>query len=217
MSINTKLGFAVHNHLVNLGIETPYTRKVIDRDRVKNLFSQIMEEIGIDLADDSMMETPRRLSKLYSTQEYFAGLDYDQFPEATVVDNKMGYDEMVLERNITVNSLCEHHWLPVVGFAHVAYIPNKKVLGLSKLNRIVNFFSRRPQIQERLTAQVAETLKFLLGTDAVAVCIDAEHLCVRTRGVEDGCSDTVTSKLSGGFKSNPSMRQEFFSLINVNR
>ena len=207
----------MHAHLVNLGIETPYTQKNIDQDRIKRLFSQIMEEIGIDLSDDSMAETPHRLAKLYSTQEYFAGLDYSLFPKATVVDNKMGYDEMVLERNITVNSLCEHHWLPVLGYAHVAYVPKKKVLGLSKLNRIVEFFSRRPQIQERLTAQIAETLKFLLETDDVAVCIDAEHMCVKTRGVEDSCSDTVTSKLGGGFKTVLAMRQEFFSLINVNR
>jgi GTP cyclohydrolase I len=116
-----------------------------------------------------------------------------------------------------VNSLCEHHWLPVVGNAHVAYIPKNKVLGLSKLNRIVEFFARRPQIQERLTLQIAATLSFLMETEDVAVCIDAEHLCVRTRGVEDACSDTVTSKLGGMFRTNPSVRAEFFSLVNLNK
>lgn len=217
MNTDAKIGNDVHNRLVHLGIETPYTQKIIDREKVKSLFSQIMAEVGIDLTDDSMAETPTRLAKLYSTKEYFAGLDYSLFPKATVVENKMHYDEMVLERNITVNSLCEHHWLPVVGNGHVAYIPHKKVLGLSKLNRIVDFFARRPQIQERLTAQIGETLKFLLETDNVAVCIDAEHLCVKTRGVEDACSDTVTSFLGGDFKTNPQCRAEFFSLINVNR
>jgi GTP cyclohydrolase I len=124
----------------------------------------------------------------------------------------MCYDEMVLERNVQVYSLCEHHFLPVVGGAFVAYIPNEKVIGLSKLNRIVDFFSRRPQIQERLTAQIQETLKFLLETDNVAVVIQAEHMCVKLRGVEDACSDTTTSKLSGTFKTNPTTRAEFFSL-----
>lgn len=219
MAYNTDqdAGDRVHDYLVHLGIETPFQKKDIDRSKVQNLFSQIMEEIGIDLTDDSMAETPLRLAKLYSTQEFFRGLDYSQFPKATVVENKMKYDEMVLERNITVNSLCEHHWLPVIGGAHVAYIPKDKVLGLSKLNRIVEFFARRPQIQERLTAQIAATLQFLLETDDVAVCIDAEHLCVKTRGVEDACSDTVTSKLGGVFKTKDSTRGEFFHMINVNR
>jgi GTP cyclohydrolase I len=210
-------GDLVHQMLMDKGLETPFKQKEINRDKVQDLFTQIMEEVGIDLEDDSMAETPIRLAKLYSTKEFFRGLDYSLFPKATVVDNKMKYDEMVLERNITVNSLCEHHWLPVVGSAHVAYIPKKKVLGLSKLNRIVEFFARRPQIQERLTAQICATLQFLLETEDVAVCIDAEHLCVKTRGVEDACSDTVTSKLGGVFKSNASTRAEFFNMINVNR
>jgi GTP cyclohydrolase I len=149
--------------------------------------------------------------------ELFWGLDYNNFPKATVVENKMRYDEMVLERNITVQSMCEHHLLPILGGAHVAYIPKHKVLGLSKLNRIVDFFCRRPQIQERLTAQIFHTLTYLLETEDVAVCIAAEHLCVKIRGVEDSCSDTVTSQLGGVFKSRDMPRQEFFSLINVGK
>jgi GTP cyclohydrolase I len=210
-------GLLVSQHLTDLGIETPFVQKKIDQAKMERLFSDIMLEVGINLSDDSMAETPMRLAKLYSTKEYFRGLDYGNFPKATVVENKFKCDEMVLERNIIVNSLCEHHWLPVVGNAHVAYIPKNKVLGLSKLNRIVEFFARRPQIQERLTLQIAATLSFLMETEDVAVCIDAEHLCVRTRGVEDACSDTVTSKLGGMFRTNPSVRAEFFSLVNLNK
>lgn len=210
-------GLKVHEHLKRLGLETPFTQKLIDLAKLENLFSQVMQEVGVDLTDDSMQDTPRRLAKLYSGREFFKGLDYSNFPKVTVVDNKMGYDEMVLERNITVTSLCEHHWLSVTGNAHVAYIPKNKVLGLSKLNRIVDFFCRRPQIQERLTAQIFHTLQYLLETDDVAVCIAAEHLCVKIRGVEDACSDTVTSQLGGVFKSQGLPRQEFFSLINVGK
>lgn len=219
------LGQAVHAHLVSLGLETPMSNDwtahqtaspLAPQQAIESRVHDIMLILGLDLNDDSLAETPKRVSKMF-VNELFWGLNYDNFPKATVVENKMHYDEMVLERNITVHSTCEHHLLPILGSAHVAYIPDKTVLGLSKLNRIVEFFARRPQIQERLTAQIAETLKFLLGTDNVAVCIDAEHLCVKTRGVEDACSDTVTSRLMGDFKANSSARAEFFSLINVNK
>ncbi len=205
------VGQQVHEHLVSLKLETPFIQKPIDKARLEVLFAQIMVEVGLDLNDDSLIETPRRLSKLYS-DEFFSGLNYNNFPKATVVDNKFKYDEMVLERNIKVNSLCEHHFLPVVGGAWVAYIPKDHVIGLSKLNRIVDFFCRRPQIQERLTAQIHATLKFLLKTDDVAVAIQAEHMCVKVRGAEDACSDTVSSQLSGCFKDNVSARAEFFAL-----
>lgn len=219
------VGKKVKEHLISLGIETPMRESIFSSAQAKSSIQasvqDIMTTLGLDLFDDSLCDTPARVAKMF-VNELFWGLDYDNFPKATVVSNKMGCDEMVLERRITVHSTCEHHLLPILGSAHVAYIPNAldkggTVLGLSKLNRIVEFFSRRPQIQERLTLQIASTLKFLLETDNVAVCIDAEHLCVKTRGVEDACSDTVTSSLSGVFKSNASARAEFFSLINVNR
>lgn len=210
-SKDADVGQQIRQHLVSQGVETPFTPKKINRARLQDLFTQMMEEVGLDLADDSLMETPRRLAKLYSDQEYFAGLDYDNFPTATVVDNKMSYDEMLVERDVTVNSLCEHHFLPIVGSAYVAYLPEKKVLGLSKINRIVDFFCRRPQIQERLVLQIYHAMSFLLETSNVAVVIQAEHMCVKTRGVEDACSDTVSSKLGGVFKK-PEVRAEFFTL-----
>lgn len=218
-------GELVHQMLLDKGLETPMipneaaeqeAAPQTKREALESHFSSVMKIMGLDLTDDSLVETPARVAKMF-LNELFWGLDYENFPKVTVVENKMHYDEMVLERRITVNSTCEHHLLPILGHAHVAYIPKDKVLGLSKLNRIVEFFSRRPQIQERLTAQICATLQLLLETEDVAVCIDAEHLCVKTRGVEDACSDTVTSKLGGVFKSNPATRAEFFHMINVNQ
>jgi len=216
-------GELVHQWLMDKGLETPIKTLQGDgsdreeqRVAIEANVANIMHVMGLDLEDDSLMDTPKRVSKMF-LNELFWGLDYSNFPKATVVENKMHYDEMVLERRVTVHSTCEHHLLAILGYAHVAYIPKNKVLGLSKLNRVVEFFSRRPQIQERLTAQICATLQFLLETEDVAVCIDAEHLCVKTRGVEDGCADTVTSKLGGVFKSNASTRSEFFHMINVNR
>lgn len=203
-------GFLVHQHLKKVGVETPFKQKTIDKGGLETLFAAVMEDVGLDLTDDSLNETPRRLAKLYS-DEYFAGLNYDNFPTATVVDNKFDYDEMLIERNVTVNSLCEHHFLPIIGGAFVAYIPEHKVLGLSKINRIVDFFCRRPQIQERLTAQIYHALSFILETENVAVIIEAEHMCVRTRGCTDPCSDTITSQLGGKFKDT-AVRAEFIAL-----
>ena len=157
------------------------------------------------------METPTRLAKMYVDELYW-GLDYNNFPKCTAIENKMGYDEMVLEKNVTVLSTCEHHFVTIDGLAAIAYIPNKKVIGLSKLNRIVEFFSKRPQVQERLTEQIYHTLTYILGTEDVAVVIDAVHFCVRSRGVRDYNSSTITSKLGGRFKSNPALRAEFLSL-----
>jgi GTP cyclohydrolase I len=218
-------GEKVHEYLVHLGLETPMTSggaahmaasPLEPQAAIQEHVASIMGIMGLDLTDDSLMDTPKRVAKMF-LNELFWGLDYSNFPKATVVENKMNYDEMILERRVTVHSTCEHHLLPILGHAHVAYIPKDKVLGLSKLNRIVEFFARRPQIQERLTAQICATLQLLLGTKDVAVCIDAEHLCVKTRGVEDACSDTVTSKLGGVFKSKDATRAEFFNMINVNR
>jgi len=210
-STDAQLGFKVNQHLTDLGVETPFKQKEISKTALEYHFAEIMKEVGLDLTDDSLMETPRRLAKLFGPAEYFAGLNYDNFPKATVVDNKFQYNEMLIERNIIVNSLCEHHFLPIIGKAFVAYIPEKKVLGLSKLNRIVDFFARRPQIQERLTAQIYHTLSFILETENVAVILEAEHMCVKTRGVLDACSDTVTSQLGGAFKK-PEVRAEFIAL-----
>jgi len=205
------LGKAVHEHLVDLGIENPFFPSTPNLSKIEALFSQIYEELGIDLTDDSMSGTPRRLAKMYSHQELFRGLDYGQFPKLMVVENSMKFDEMVLERNIKVSSLCEHHAMPISGVAFVAYIPKDKVIGLSKLNRVVDFFSRRPQVQERLTMQIYHTLSFLLGTQDIAVLIQADHMCVSHRGAEDGGSDTCTSKLGGAFRDGR-VRQEFLEL-----
>jgi len=206
------LGTKVHNQLMSLGIETPMLGAIRPGalTTIENSMTHVMEALGLDLKDDSLAETPKRVAKMFM-HEIFAGLDYSNFPKATVIDNKMGVDEMVLERNITMNSTCEHHLLPIIGKAHVAYIPNKKVLGLSKMNRIVQFFAARPQVQERLTAQIHAALRFILETEHVAVIIEAEHMCVKTRGVEDACSDTVTSKISGAFTI-PETRAEFIAL-----
>jgi GTP cyclohydrolase I len=146
--------------------------------------------------------------------EIFWGLDYDAFPKCTTVSNKMRYDEMVIERNINVQSNCEHHFVVIDGLATVAYIPKDKVLGLSKINRVVEYFSKRPQIQERLTEQIYHALQYILGTDNIAVVIDAQHFCVKSRGVEDVGSSTTTSKLGGVFKSDPSVRLEFMNIVN---
>lgn len=214
-------GLDIKKHLMGVGVETPMVERLDEKtDSVLDVLSgstaRMMMAMNLNLEDDSLSETPLRVAKMWKN-ELFWGLDYNNFPKATVVQNKMQYDEMVLERSITVQSMCEHHLLPILGTAHVAYIPGDRVLGLSKLNRIVDFFCRRPQIQERLTAQVYHTLSYLLGTKNVAVCITAEHMCVKMRGVQDACSDTVTSKLGGDFRENANTRAEFFNLINVNK
>ena len=212
------LGQAVHEHLVKVGVETPVTDNGLSRtekiDKIENNFNQIMDTLGLDLTDDSLIDTPKRVAKMY-VNEIFWGLDYDAFPKATVVANKMQYDEMVVERNINVQSNCEHHFVIIDGLATVAYVPNKKVLGLSKINRVVEYFSKRPQIQERLTEQVYHALSFILDTEDVAVLIDAQHYCVKSRGVEDAGSSTITSKLGGGFKTDPALRAEFLSIARM--
>jgi GTP cyclohydrolase I len=211
------LGKAVHEHLVKCGVETPVINNGLSRtdkiEVIEKKFTEIMQTLGLDLSDDSLMETPKRVAKMY-VGEIFWGLDYEAFPKCTTVDNKMKYDEMVVERNVNVQSNCEHHFVIIDGRATVAYIPNNKVLGLSKINRIVEYFSKRPQIQERLTEQVFHALQFILETDNVAVVIDAQHYCVKSRGVEDVGSSTVTSKLGGCFKNEPAVRTEFMNIVN---
>jgi GTP cyclohydrolase I len=218
-----ELGLKIHQHLVDKGVETPvapiHDFKDLDRkvkiDLIERHFTSIMQVLGLDLSDDSLRETPKRVAKMY-INEIFWGLDYEAFPKCTTVDNKMKYDEMVVERNINVQSNCEHHFVIIDGVATVAYIPNQKVLGLSKINRIVEYFSKRPQIQERLTEQIYYALQYVLETDNIAVVIDAQHFCVKSRGVEDVGSRTITSKLGGGFKD-PSVRAEFMSIVNANK
>jgi GTP cyclohydrolase I len=211
-----ELGLRVHKHLVEMGVETPSVPNDLDRkDKISLIeanFKRIMEVLGLDLSDDSLAETPNRVAKMM-VNEIFWGLDYEAFPKCTTVDNKMRYDEMVIERNINVQSNCEHHFVIIDGLATVAYIPKDRVLGLSKINRIVEYFSKRPQIQERLTEQVYYALQYILDTDNVAVVINAQHYCVRSRGVEDTGSSTMTSKLGGCFKTDPSVRAEFMSLV----
>lgn len=171
-------------------------------------FEDIMNILGLDLEDDSLRETPRRVAKMY-VKEIFSGLNPDFFPKITVIENKMHYDQMILMQSIECLSFCEHHFLTIDGKATVAYIPNEKVIGLSKINRIVQFFSRRPQVQERLTKQIADCLQYVLQTEHVAVHINARHYCLISRGIEDSQSSTVTTDLRGHFKSKPETRQEF--------
>lgn len=210
-----ELGRQVHEHLVKMGVETPMKHVDLDRkDKISIIetnFKQIMELLGLDLSDDSLVETPKRVAKMY-VNEIFWGLDYDAFPKCTTVNNKMKYNEMVVERNVSVQSNCEHHFVIIDGLATVAYVPKDRVLGLSKINRIVEYFSKRPQIQERLTEQIFHTLQFILDTEDVAVMIDAQHYCVKSRGVEDTGSSTVTSRLGGGFKTDPAARAEFLNI-----
>lgn len=215
-----ELGQKVHEYLVKMGVETPQVENNISRtdkiEIIETKFRDIMQTLGLDLADDSLMETPKRVAKMY-VNEVFWGLDYDAFPKCTTVENKMDYDEMVVERNIVVMSNCEHHFVQIDGLATVAYVPSTKVLGLSKINRIVEYFAKRPQIQERLTEQVFHALTYILETENVAVMIDARHYCVAARGVEDTGSSTVTCKLGGGFKKDPAARAEFLSIARMGR
>ena len=210
-----ELGLKVHEYLVKMGVETPTNPNGLNRtDKIEIIethMKKIMETLGLDLSDDSLTETPKRVAKMY-VNEIFWGLDYEAFPKCTTVDNKMKYNEMVVERNVNVQSNCEHHFVIIDGLATVGYVPKDKVLGLSKINRIVEYFSKRPQIQERLTEQIFHTLQFILDTEDVAVMIDAQHYCVKSRGVEDTGSSTVTTRLGGGFKTDMAARNEFYQI-----
>ena len=177
-------------------------------EMIAGKFKEIMDVLGLDLENDSLKDTPRRIAKMY-VNEIFSGLKSETFPKMTVIENEMDYDQMVVVQDIQVISVCEHHFQTIDGLATVAYIPNKKVIGLSKINRIVRFFSRRPQVQERLTKQIADCLQYVLGTDHVAVHVNARHYCVIARGIEDHHSSTSTSDLRGHFKSRGETRSEF--------
>lgn len=187
-----------------------------DEDKMKRIefhFREIMQTLGLDLNDDSLKGTPKRVAKMY-VKEIFSGLNPENKPKIALFDNKYQYNEMLVEKNITLYSNCEHHFVPIIGKAHVAYISNGKVIGLSKINRIVQFFAKRPQVQERLTEQIADELKRILGTEDVAVLIDAHHLCVSSRGVEDSKSSTITAHYSGKFKSNET-KSEFLKYLEL--
>jgi GTP cyclohydrolase I len=215
-----ELGLRVHEHLVKCGVETPMRPNNLSRvekiDIIEKKFRDIMETLGLDLSDDSLIETPKRVAKMY-VGEIFWSLDLEAFPKCTAVDNKMKYDEMVIEKNINVQSNCEHHFVVIDGLATVGYIPKQKVLGLSKINRVVEYFSKRPQIQERLTEQIYHALQYILDTDDIGVVIHAQHYCVKSRGVEDTGSSTVTSKLGGCFKNESQVRAEFMRMVSVGK
>ncbi len=182
-------------------------------DIIEGHFREIMLTLGLDLKDDSLKGTPHRVAKMF-VQEIFSGLNPANMPRIALFDNKYKYNEMLVEKNITFYSNCEHHFVPIMGKAHVAYVSNGKVIGLSKINRIVQHFAKRPQVQERLTVQIGNYLKEILGTDDVAVVIDAVHMCVTSRGIQDQNSSTVTSYFGGIFKSD-AKRQEFFRQVEM--
>lgn len=188
------------------GLQTPMRAdafKLSDnekKERIAILFEEIMEVMGLDLTDDSLKGTPNRVAKMY-IDEIFSGLNPQNKPKIALFDNKYQYNQMLVEKNITFYSNCEHHFVPIIGKAHVAYISSGKVIGLSKLNRIVQYYAKRPQVQERLTNQIAEDLKATLQTDDVAVIIDAKHLCVSSRGIKDESSATVTTFYGGQFNT----------------
>lgn len=178
---------------------------------IQEHFAKIMETMGLDLTDDSLKGTPYRVAKMY-VKEIFQGLNPKNRPDARTFSNNYDYSDMVIEKNIQVTSFCEHHFLPFIGKAHVAYISKGKVIGLSKINRLVDYFSRRPQVQERLTLQIADALSEAMGTDDVAVFIDSKHLCVSTRGIKDQTSSTITSEFRGAFKEKET-QQKFIDFI----
>lgn len=204
----------VRDALMERGLETPLIENGLSRDqkfeRIKESFENIAQTLGLDLDDDSLCDTPKRIAKMY-VDEIFSGLDYARFPKATAIDNKMGVEEMVRIDDISVVSTCEHHFITIDGVASVAYIPAGRIIGLSKVNRIVRFFAQRPQVQERLTQQVLVALQTLLETDDVAVTINAVHYCVKARGVMDANSRTRTTALGGQFKVDARTRSEFLS------
>ena len=209
---------AIGDEHVGTSIDTPLRDDAFDMsdgakiEAIASKFRDIVEIMGLDLSDDSLSGTPHRVAKMY-VQEIFAGLNPANHPDVKTFDNVYGYDHMLVERNITLNSTCEHHFLPIVGVAHVAYIPEDKVVGLSKLNRIVDYYAKRPQVQERLSRQVLKALQEILGTQNVAVVMDAKHLCVSSRGIQDEGSSTVTASYGGLFETAPDMRAEFLQHI----
>jgi len=202
----------VREALVRAGLETPMVETGLTEQqkylRLKALMTEVVTTLGLDLADDSLSETPHRIAKMY-VEEIFSGLNYRRFPKLSLIENKFGESEMVKVSNIDLTSTCEHHFVTIDGSATVAYYPRDVVIGLSKINRIVRFFGQRPQVQERLTRQILVALQALLGTEDVAVAIDATHYCVKSRGVMDTNSRTSTRALGGRFQTSNEARSEF--------
>jgi len=207
---------------VGTSLETPLREDAFEMDDdlkielIEKHFREIMNIMGLDLTDDSLKGTPHRVAKMY-VKEVFSGLNPKNKPAAKLFENKYKYNEMLVEKDITFHSHCEHHFVPIYGKAHVAYISNGDVIGLSKINRIVQYFSKRPQVQERLTMQIGNELKEALGTDDVAVIMDANHMCVSSRGVQDTNSSTVTSFYSGKFEKDEQSRNEFLKYISLEK
>ncbi|GEA61602.1 GTP cyclohydrolase I FolE [Vibrio comitans] len=212
MSGLSESALLVKEALANRGLETPMVASDLTAEDKKQQIEYHMREIlgllQLDLTDDSLQDTPKRIAKMY-VDEVFSGLDYARFPKITVIENKMDVSEMVRVKDITLTSTCEHHLVTIDGRAAVAYIPRTKIIGLSKINRIVRFFAQRPQVQERMTQQILVALQTLLESEDVAVTIDATHYCVKSRGVMDATSETTTTALGGIFKSNAATRHEF--------
>ena len=210
---------ALGNEHIGTSPETPLRPDAFEKSDMEKIalikkdVERILETLGMDLTDDSLKGTPNRVAKMF-VQEIFGGLHPDRKPKASTFENKYKYGEMLVEKNITLYSTCEHHLLPIVGKAHIAYISNGTVVGLSKMNRVVDYYAKRPQVQERLTMQVVKELQQILGTEDVACVIDAKHLCVNSRGIRDIDSSTVTSEFGGQFK-NPEVRREFLDYIKL--
>ena len=208
---------AIGDNHIGTSAETPLRKDAFDRTNDQKIetisfhYKKIMEELGLDLSDDSLSGTPYRVAKMYVT-ELFSGLDPKNKPKISVFDNKYEYSKMLVESHITFNSSCEHHFLPIVGKAHIGYISSGKVIGLSKMNRIVRYYGQRPQVQERMTMQIFNELKAALQTEDVIVVVEAEHLCVSSRGVNDKSSKTTTIEYGGDFGNNQ-IRNDFFKMI----
>jgi GTP cyclohydrolase I len=205
---------------ISSNMDTPLLPNAFDMSDVDKIskiefhFKEIMETMGLDLSYDSLKGTPNRVAKMY-IQEIFSGLNPANKPKVALFENKYQYNQMLVEKDITFYSNCEHHFVPIFGKAHLAYISSGKVIGLSKLNRIVNYFAKRPQVQERLTMQIANELQNILSTESVAVILDAKHLCVSSRGIKDNSSATVSSFYGGKFNTE-SVKQEFLKYIHLN-
>lgn len=206
-----------NNEHILASLETPLREDAFKLDDelkielIEKNFKEIMHILGLDLNDESLNDTPRRVAKMY-VKEIFSGLNPDNKPQPTLFENKYKFNDMLIERNITIYSYCEHHFVPIIGKAHIAYFPKNHVIGLSKLNRIAQYYAKRPQVQERLTMQIANELKESLHTEDVAVIIEADHLCVASRGVSDVNSSTITSNYNGKFM-NDNIRKEFLTHI----
>jgi GTP cyclohydrolase I len=221
ISLNTQHKIMIMDELgddhISSSSETPLRKDAFEKDDtlkielIQKHFTEIMHILGLDLSDDSLKGTPNRVAKMY-VKEIFSGLNPANKPKVRLFENKYQYNEMLIEKDITLYSYCEHHFVPIIGKAHVAYISAGKVIGLSKINRLVEYFAKRPQVQERLTVQIAEALKEALQTEDVAIVIDSAHLCVSSRGIKDTASTTITAHYSGKFKEDQT-KNEFLSFI----